>query len=147
MSSENSGAIVVIYKISNGQIKYLLPTQKNGMINFVGGAKEVEDRTFESTIRREISEETNLRGGDYSIRQTDIVHKFVYGGHKEERAGKDWENKVFIAEVHPDLEVSAKGDTGELNWYTEEEAIEKFSFKDMRQIFEEAVEVVKRKHE
>lgn len=144
---KNVGAIVIIYKQENDIYYYLLPTQKNGMVNFIGGGREELDRNFESTIRREIAEETNLSGGDYSIRQTDIVHKFFYHGPKKDRNGKAWENKVFIAEVHPNLNILPQGEVKELSWYSEENAIDSLIFDDMKQIFREAVEMIKRKHE
>lgn len=147
MSGDNSGSIVIIYRINNGEFEYLLPTQKSGMTNFVGGGKEAEDRTHENTIRREIAEETNLGGGDYSIRQTDIVHKFVYSGNKPNRAGQKWENKVFIAQVNSDMEIKPSSEIETLNWYSENQALESLAFDDMKEVFTQAVEMIKRKHE
>ena len=139
---KNCGAIVIIYKIIDSIYYYLLPTQKSGMINFIGGGREDQDKNFESTIRREIAEETNLEVCDYSLRQTDIVHKFFYHGPKKDRNGKRWENKVFIAEVHPELNISPKGEVAELKWYLAEDAIKLLVFDDMKEVFKKAVKVV-----
>lgn len=140
----NNGAIVIIYKKDDGEISYLLPTQKSGMANFVGGGRELEDKDDEDNIRREIGEETTLKEADYKLAETDIYHRFVYSG-KKERDGREWSNKVFITEVSSDLEIQPTREIESLNWYSEDEAINTLSFDDMKAVFREAVALIKGK--
>ena len=148
MSGENSGAIVIIYRRTDSNFEFLLPTRKGGIVNFVGGSKQEWDRTYEATIRRKIAQDTSLEGSDYSIRQTDISHKFPYeDGSQPDKVSTSWHNKVFIAEVNSDMEISPSSELESLDWYSEEEATARLSFKDMKPVFQEAVEMIKRKHE
>lgn len=140
--NENSGAIVIIYKIIDGIYFYLLPTQKSGIVNFIGGGSKPEDKDSEANIRREIAEETSLRDNDYELKETSLMHEFIYGENKPERAGKSWRNKVFIARVSPEIKIEPSNEIKSLDWYNADEAIKILSFNDMKEVFEKAVKIV-----
>jgi 8-oxo-dGTP pyrophosphatase MutT (NUDIX family) len=146
MTSENTGAIAIIYKVNDGIISYLLTTQKSGMINFVGGGRETSDATIEETIKREIAEETTLAEPDYELATTELTHEFTYIVKKEGRTGKDWENTVFIAKVSPDIVIQPRGEIVGLSWYDADRAISSLRFDDMKEVFKKAITIIKEKN-
>ncbi len=142
---KNVGAIVIIYKQENGIYYYLLPTQKSGIVNFIGGGSKPEDKDFEANIRREIAEETSLRDNDYELKETSLIHGFTYGESKPERAGKSWRNEVFIARVSPNVKIEPSNEIKSLDWYNTDEAVKILSFDDMKEVFNKAIKIVEGK--
>lgn len=132
---KSCGAIV--YKKENNELKFLLTHQSNGHFSFPKGHME-ENETEQQTALREIKEETNI---DVKL-DTNFRKSITYF---LESKGVMKEAVYFVATpISFDLK-NQEGEIDECCWEDYETIKEKIEYKDIIQIFEEAVKYIKSK--
>lgn len=139
MVEDYDGVIGIVFQRSNPIRYVLISNQGTGNITFPGGGKEDGETFSVQSLEREVKEETGLLPFEYKIIKTPIVHEFVYGPKKNERAGQTARQPVYLVETSrvdlkpEDLDSVIDG------WYTAEEVIEKLTFLDSKELFQKAI--------
>lgn len=141
------GAIVLFYKDTPEGRWYLVAHNAvTGNVSLVSGSEEKDDdNSLERTAVREVSEELGIPDDAYALRPLPVSHRFVFGPKKVERAGHRGEYQVFVGNLT--AHDGVVGHTSELTgtqWLSEEEARERLSFPDLKDVFTEAVREIGR---
>lgn len=71
---------------------------------------------------------------DYTIYQTPIVHTFVYGPNKKERAWQQVRQPVYLVETNKIDGEPKDTDSVIAGWFTMQDAYEQLSFDDAKQL-------------
>ncbi|MFA6072945.1 MAG: NUDIX domain-containing protein [Candidatus Woesearchaeota archaeon] len=132
------GVIGIIFQKTT-PVKYALIYNKNTKnVTFPAGGKETEENSSLQTLERELKEETGLQPTDYNIIKTNIVHEFVYGSNKKERAGQIAKQIVYLIETTKTTLIPEDPDSVFDGWYTSKGVNRKLTFSDSKELFEKA---------
>jgi len=141
------GGIGVLYARKNGELKFLVvQNAKSGKFSFASGAKEDTDKSETDTIYRELGEELRFDGDlsvdDIKLEPTGIKQSFVFGPNKKERAGHKGEYTFFLGDVSDICDKISFNpeDLSGIYWLSREEAHDKLSFEDVKELFLKATE-------
>ena len=132
----------LVYKKVNDELFYLLAQENDSYWGLPGGAKEVEDNNLLTAIKRELKEELSLEESDYQVVETDIQKEFEYNHRQSSRFGKRGIVKFFIVEVHDLEKIKSSSEIQQVEWFTEKEASEKFTFGYVREGFFETAKLI-----
>lgn len=138
---EPNGAVAIVYRNVDGKNQYLLANQKSGNISLVGGGCEEIDQDLDDTLVREVYEEIGLNPDQYTIQETDLKYGATYhGGH---RAGQSVVRQLYIVKIAPNLEISPNlEEIAGVFWASEDEAIEKVTIENLREVMLKAFEEI-----
>ena len=131
-------ANALLYKIKNGQVKFLLVQENDDNWGLPGGAKEVEDLDLLNVMERELKEELGLKVSDYKLKQINIERKFEYNHFRSSRYGKHGIVYFFLVQLNKISKLHVSSEIKSVAWFTKEEALEILTFKHIRNGFEEA---------
>ncbi len=136
MTTEESydGVIGVVFRRID-LIRFLLIQNKTtGNITFPAGGREEWEHDSIDTLYREIQEETGLTPSDYSVIATPLIHSFVYGPKKKERAGQHARQPVYLCETNK-TELHPKDPDSSIYWrYSLRDAQSHLSFSDAKEL-------------
>jgi 8-oxo-dGTP pyrophosphatase MutT (NUDIX family) len=134
------GCIVFAYKLNPPRL-LILENKQTGNITTPSGAVE-DGETLEQAASRELHEELGWIIPPTQLKITDIRQQFVYGPQKKERAGDNGINQVLILDASQLPEPQETTDTKNASWVSPEEAQEKITFDDLRDVVSEASQLV-----
>ncbi len=127
----------VVYR-ENAQVEYLLLHYGGGHWDFVKGEVE-EDENEEDTARRELEEETGLTDAQFIGDFREEINYFF------RRAGQTIYKQVIYFLVHVTSgRVKLSYEHAEYVWLSYEEALEKLTFKNARNVLEKAHEFLQK---
>jgi 8-oxo-dGTP pyrophosphatase MutT (NUDIX family) len=141
MEKNINGARGIVY-LKENPIKYLLVESKRGIIAFPGGRLEKKDDSVSEVMIRELEEETGLRKEDCKIKETNIIDKFKYSKDKSNSADSVARHQVFLIETNKGIFQSEDPEIKVLGLFTEEEVLEKLSFKNTKDIFKKVIKYI-----
>jgi 8-oxo-dGTP pyrophosphatase MutT (NUDIX family) len=141
---EYDGAIGVIFR-KRKEVEFLIiHNQKSGNYTFPAGSREIGENTSLRTIQREIREETGYEKNDYKIMSTGIIHSFIYGENKKERAGQLVHQPIYIAELVSNKKPLPQDPDATIDgWYNYKSAREILTFDDSKLILDKILALIK----
>jgi len=141
---EYDGAIGIVFR-KRKEVEFLIiHNKKTGNNTFPAGGREKEENSSLKTINREIREETGYEKSDYIIKPTPIIHTFIYGEKKKERANQTAKQPVYIAEIISNKEPSPHDSDSTIGgWYNYKMMREKLTFDDSKQILDKIMALIK----
>lgn len=125
---------VLVYRDIDGKREFLILKGVTGRYALIGGMMDDEDTTLEDTIKRELLEEVGYELGNEKIINTGITREFIYTAHND-RMGEKAVDLNFIIKLDPKAELRKTDEICDFYWMTFEEACEKISFEDLREVF------------
>jgi 8-oxo-dGTP pyrophosphatase MutT (NUDIX family) len=134
------GAIVLVYKTNPLRI-LLVKNKKSGNVGPVSGALEGNETELQAAAR-ELKEEIGWKVNPVQLAPLNLTHDFIYGSNKPERMGDKGSNQIFTlnADILPDpLETE---DIKNTEWLSPEEAIQKISFDDLKEIIKQSIDQI-----
>ncbi len=136
------GALAILYKLENGDYKFLLLKHIKGYWTFPGGSKEEADRTLEETLARELKEKIGLDISHKVLVNTNLINRFIYGSEKPERAGKRGETHFYLLKLTGTETFSSWDKIAEHGWFTKTQISNLLPYEDERKIFLKATELL-----
>ncbi len=134
MKEKSCGAI--IYKTENNELKFLLVHQSNGHYSFPKGHMEEGENEIDTALR-EIKEETNIdvnldtdfrKSISYLLESKNVIKEAVY----------------FVATPITENLKAQAGEIDDCSWNNYEETLEKLEFDNIKEVFEEAYNYLKK---
>lgn len=132
------GAIVIAYKTNPYKV-LILENKETGNVTTPSGAIE-KGETLEEAAARELKEELGWVIDPKKFQVTPIKQEFVYGPQKKERAGDQGINQVFLLDADNLPEPQETSDTKDAKWLPIEEAVDKITFNDLKEVVRGATE-------
>ncbi|MGV8162226.1 MAG: NUDIX domain-containing protein [Candidatus Nanoarchaeia archaeon] len=129
------GVIGIIFQKTKPRQYALIYNKNTKNITFPAGGREKEEFSSSQTLERELKEETGLLPSEYKIIKTNIVHEFVYGPQKKERAGQIAKQPVYLVETSKTELIPEDPDSIFDGWYTSRKVNEKLTFSDSKELF------------
>ncbi len=132
--------VIGILKKAHENKYLLLKNHSTGNISFPAGGREEGETEGRVTLEREVREETGLIPSQYRIVATPLVHEFIYGPKKKERAGQRARQLVYLLETAEKVLHPIDPDAEILGWFTEKEVEERLTFPDSKELFKKVIE-------
>ncbi|MFH1505459.1 MAG: NUDIX domain-containing protein [archaeon] len=140
--SEYNGVMAIVFKRGDPDLFVLIHNIRTGNITVVAGGVEDHDESTLHAFHREMEEESGLKPEDYKVIETPFVNDFICEAKKTERAGQRILQKVYIAETEKTEIISQDPDVEFIGWFTAEQALEKMTFDDNKEIFKKALKMI-----
>ncbi|MGV8087192.1 MAG: NUDIX domain-containing protein [Candidatus Woesearchaeota archaeon] len=141
---EYDGAIGIVFRRKEDIEFLIIHNRLSGNNTFPAGGRENDEVTSLETINREIKEETGYEKIDYIITPTSIIHTFIYGKNKKERAGQTARQPVYIVEIISEKDPSPNDSDSTIEgWYSYNLAREKLTFDDSKKILDKIINLIK----
>ena len=142
MMEDYNGVMGIVFIRGDPNMFVLIHNLGTGNITFPAGGREAGETSSRQSLKREIREETGLLPSEYKIIETSLIHEFIYGPKKNERAGQKAIQLVYLIEtekmdLHPE-DPDSKID----GWYTASEVIERLTFADSKELFKKAIKYI-----
>ncbi len=134
------GTIVIAYKTNPTRV-LLIQNTKTGNITPISGAVE-EGETLQQTAARELKEEVGWNVNPEQFKETPVKQEFIYGSKKAERAGDKGINQVFLLDAGSLPDPEETRDTKNPKWMGINEAKEKITFEDLKDVLEKTSELL-----
>lgn len=131
---EPTCARAVVYRDKEGKREFLILEGNTGRFALIGGAKDEGDRDLKDTLKRELLEEVGFELKEEKIIDTGITRKFTYTAHND-RMGETATDLNFIIKLDPNASLRKTKEIRDYHWMTFEEACDKISFDDLKNIF------------
>ena len=137
------GIIVIAYKTSPLRLLLLKNTETKTTTPIAGSRKRLESK-IEAAIR-ETFEETGWIIKKKDLIKTRLVHKFIYGPQKIERAFEQGENQVFFLNADSLNEPLPTKDAKVHKWYSPKKTLQKVDFYDLKSIIKDSIKLIRKK--
>lgn len=135
MPNQHYDGVIGVVRQKTDPIRFLLIKNKaTGNITFPAWWREEWEYDSIVTLHRELQEETGLTPGDYHVHTTPLIHTFVYGPTKKERAGQLARQPVYLVETNKTDGEPKDSDSIIVGRFTVQEAYEQLSFADAKQL-------------
>ena len=134
---------VLLYKIVNGTLSFLLAQENDNNWGLPGGAKEIEDVNLLNTIQRELKEELGLEPNDYTLQDSGIKREFEYNHFQSSRFGKHGVVVFFIAKIRNEDKIKMNSELKTITWCTHMEAEKILTFDHIKDGFSEVSSLIK----
>ena len=134
------GVIIVTYKTNPLKV-LILENKETGNITLPSGTIE-EGETLEEAAVRELKEEVGWTVDPEKFQVTSIKQEFIYGLQKKERSDNQGINQVLLLAANNLPEPVETKDTKNAIWASVEEAKEKVTFKDLRDVLGKAIDLI-----
>ena len=142
MIEDYNGVMGIVFRRGNPNMFVLIHNQGTGNITFPAGGRERGETSGRQSLEREIREETGLLPSEYEIIETSIIHEFIYGPKKKERAGQKAVQLVYLVETDKTELKPEDPDSKIDGWYTADEVMERLTFADSKELFKKVQKYV-----
>ncbi len=123
-------------------LEILLVEELEGIWSLPGGAKEPEDPSLTAAMKRELKEELGLHEQDCELQATKIQARFLYDKKGSSRYGKTGVISLFLARLNNDIGLKPSNDLKAAQWFTEQEAKERFTFEHHVDIVDRGIQLL-----
>jgi 8-oxo-dGTP pyrophosphatase MutT (NUDIX family) len=132
---EFDGVIAIVFQNSIPRLYLLIHNQKTGNITFPAGGRNPGETSSKQTLERELLEETGMTPQEYLVIETPVVHEFVYGPKKVERAGQKAKQPVYLVETNKTTLNPLDSDSKIDGWYDSDTVLNRLTFSDSKELF------------
>lgn len=137
MPDERSAGAVV-FRIVDGEPRYLLLKYRSGHWGFVKGHIE-EDESIEETVHREAEEETGIEDLEFD---EDFHDHVIYHFQRSGSTVRKRVDFLLASTATEEIELGSPQEHVDMAWVSYDEAEDKLTFDDMQQLLTDAHEHV-----
>lgn len=137
----------IISQTINNELVFLLVEERGGGLwSLPGGAREPEDESLETTMRRELKEELGLEQYEYELQATNIQAQCFYNNPGSSRYGKTGMISLFFVRPYDMSKLKATSDLERIQWVPLGEAKKMFTFDCHRELIDKAAKEITSTH-